>query len=350
MKIILLGCEMFGRFSLHKAASTSDIASFNDDAQQLLRWTSKRVLPAFTLSVGDLGFDKATRASSSTGSPLSPIPTGPPRRRTNRNTTPSKEPNATSNEPLSMSIREKEAIVVVARAFATALLQASCVIFAEWLAVGCDGGDQIAAAAVTWTKIFCIDEVGAQAQKELLPAFSRLALQLAKNANLSLLKNLLLECRNDSDESDLCLQKVFSLLCLSRDPTMVSMAVMVVVEAGLESIKGTRASWKRPASLDDVSHIGMGSIRSALTAIVSSKQACVVLAGQLVEKLNNHDENVSTDVLAHMIYTLWFVRNNSHPASRENVMEALRRTQIESLDGRDELQSTARELFEIFVE
>ena len=250
-----------------------------------------------------------------------------------------------------MSIREKEANVVVARAFATSLLQASCVIFAEWLAVGCDGGDVVAAAAVTWTKIFCIDEVGAESQTALLPAFGRLALQLAKSAqNLSLMKSLLLECSNESEESDLCFQKVFSLLCSSPDPTIVSKTVMVVVEAGIESMEGTRASWKRPASLDDVNHIRLGSIKSALAAIVSSKQASVELAGQIVDKLNNHDENASTDMLTYMVNTLWLVRDHAHPASREKVMETLKRARVESLDGTDELQAAAREILETIVE
>jgi hypothetical protein len=337
LEYILRCCEMYGRFVLHKVALSDSFTSFNESAQKLLDWTSKRVIAAFTLSLDDIQFDNGSPIVSS---PLSPIPTGPPRRRFNRNNTPNKESVGSSVSGAS-TLRDQEAAIFVARAFATTLLQASCVIFAEWLAVGCAGGDQIGRAAASWIKIFCIDDVGAAAQHALLPAFGRLAVQLSRHtSHHSLLKSLLLECKVDSTEDDLSIQKVFSTICASRDASVLASCVTLVIDAGLETTQSQQSS----VNCDRVSK---SAIKSALMALISSKQACVELAKQLVDQLNNSGESFSDIQLKFMISTLQLIFDDETCSCHESVAPFIRQIRLTDFDSNEDLQDAARELVNI---
>jgi hypothetical protein len=325
------------------------VVSFSDDAQQLLEWTTKRVLPAFSLSPEDIGFDDNAPASNIAGSPMSPVPTGPARRRTNRNATPCKDSDSMAPSDLqSTSHRDKVSAVLVARAFGTSLLQASCVIFSEWLAVGCAGADAIAKAAVVWTKIFCIDEVGTEAQTELLPAFCRLALYLARNAqDTSLLKSLLLECTEDSTTDNSSLQKVLSLLFASRNPDLISAAVEAIFQAANGIVErlgdNTSKSSELPASVDTLWNQSQGCIKPAVAAVLSSKSACLELAKLVVNELNNSNDS-SADALLFKVKCLWLVCDVSSNNNHSEVLNVVRGLRMDNDSSNDELRSAVEEL------
>ncbi|GKZ00432.1 hypothetical protein MPSEU_000995800 [Mayamaea pseudoterrestris] len=328
LKIILLACEMFGRFALHKEALYGGGKSFNDDAHQLLDWTTKRVVPAFSLSTDDIGFNTLSSAKPPS-SPMSPIATGPPRRRTNRNMTPSKEGADSSASTSLASTRDKESAVAVARAFAVSMLQASCIIFSEWLAVGCAGGVEITEAAVCWTKIFCIERGGIEAQTALLPAFSRLAVQLTNTAqNNMLLKSLLLECSDDNlSESDHSLHELVCMLLSPRRASTTASTVEVVVEAALEVVsrRDMNGSQQRHVSVNELCSFKTGSIKTAVVAILSCRQACVELAKYLVNKLDEQSEPNCNESTQFMVSLLSLVCEQERIESSEAILSAMRK-------------------------
>jgi len=197
---------------------------------------------------------------------------------------------------------------LVVHAFAVSTMQSSCIIFSEWLAVGAGRGaiDEIANAAMKWTQIFKGKDT--TTEKELLPAFTRLAVQLCKlGNNFSLLKELLIICHEDlksnSNEKE---QKplragLVSLLSVrgNKSDTTLSETVQCVLDAAYHHIDQSDKHFVL-AELPPVSEVMAGNatkiwpiergfVLSGLSTIIANKQACLVLARRLVNFLNGDD-------------------------------------------------------------
>jgi hypothetical protein len=219
----------------------------------------------------------------------------PPRQRTNRNKTPERF-NSTFG-----SLGDKEDIEIapghestalLAYGVAVSLLQSSCVIFAEWLAVGGSGSDVIAASVSNWCKIFTLTEDKTALQAELQPAFTRLAVQLCKtSSNFSVLQQLITSCDEAKVEEDetIDMKKTVSTLLTGRDEqgnTLVDGAVGAVLRAARSILEKTAMNDdeapEMPLALSEVWNNGKGSVFSSLSAILSNKHATVVLAEKLV--------------------------------------------------------------------
>jgi hypothetical protein len=302
IELILKSCEAYGRFALHKEASKDGRPSFSLQAKTLLDWTTDRVIPVLSKQGGvlatPLDYLNLSRISAVTESPIhpsSPTPMPPLRQRTNRNRTPGRF------DPTFVSLGDKEHIEIatglesttlLAYGAAVSLLQSSCVIFAEWLAVGGSGSSVVAASASKWCKIFTIAEDDVTLQAELQPAFTRLAVQLCKtSSDFSVLQQLITSCDEAKVEEDetIDMKKTVSTLLAGRDEqgnTLVDGVVGAVLGAARSILEETAMnddeSPEMPLTLSEVWNNNKGSVFSSLSAILSNKQATVVLAKKLV--------------------------------------------------------------------
>ena len=270
-----------------------------------------------------LNISRISAVSESPMQPSSPTPMPPPRQRTNRNKTPERVDSTFG------SIGDKEDIdtvpghestALLAHGVAVSLLQSSCVIFAEWLAVGGSGSDVIAVSASNWCQIFTITEDKAALQAELQPAFTRLAVQLCKtSSNFSVLQQLIVSCdetkvEENSDEST-DMKKTVSTLLTGRDEqgnTLVNGTVSAVLGAARSILEKTVLNnveaRDMPLALSELWDIDKGSVFSSLSAVLSSKQATVVLAEKLVARFDGDSDTADqTQVALFEAKLLWLL-------------------------------------------
>jgi hypothetical protein len=356
---VLQVSEAFGRFALHKEASTNEGIKFSAQAERLLHWTTSNVVPAFSLSsveetpFKDLNLSRISPEKSFESFPSSPVPTGPARRRANRNSTPVRLDDGTS-EPFSMPSQKvsKEKSVFLARAFAVSLMQSSCVIFSEWLAVGGSGSSEIAESAVKWCKIFEANGHSAETQKELLPVFTRLALQLCKTSqDFSLLKHLLISCNeiDDSEEMPPARKALASLLSTRGNlaPVMVTKTVECVLEAAYSFTERVdfETPYELPTSMADVWPADEGCIVSGLGAILSNKQASLEFTGLLVGNFQASAQNSLASALFNA-KCLWMLCDPSASKSAMEATHIVRQLDVGNLDNESKLRSVVDDLLE----
>jgi len=308
IELILKSCEACGRFALHKEASKDGPPRFSLQARTLLDWTTDRVIPVLSKEAreatpfGDLNISRISAASASPVQPESPSPMPPPRQRTNRNKTPERDGSfdAVGGE---VEISPKnDSTALLAHGVAVSLLQSSCVIFAEWLAVGGSGSNVIAASACNWSKIFSASKDKTALQTELLPAFTRLMIQLCKTgSDFSVLEKLIASCDEieaEEEEANVT-EKTISTLLKGRDDQGNSLTdgiVDAVLGAARSLLKNATNSGDEteamPRALSELWDVEDGSVFSALSAVLSHKQASVALAQRLVARFDRH---VSTE-------------------------------------------------------
>jgi hypothetical protein len=360
---VLQVSEAFGRFALHKEASTNEGIKFSAQAERLLHWTTSNVVPAFSLSsensvektpFSDLNLSRISPEKSFESLPGSPVPTGPPKRRANRNTTPVRLDDGTS-APFSMTSQKssRESSTFLARAFAVSLMQSSCVIFSEWLAVGGSGSSEIAESAVKWCKIF--DENNGhrdETQKELLPVFTRLAMQLCKTVqDFSLLKHLLISCNEVDDHDEMPpARKALSSLLSTRGtlaPVMVTKTVECVLEAAYSFTERVdfETPYELPASMEDVWPADEGCIVSGLGAILSNKQASLEFTGLLVGNFAASAHNSLASALFHA-KCLWILCDPSASKSAAEATQIVRQLNVASLENESKLRGVVEDLLE----
>lgn len=184
----------------------------------------------------------------------------------------------------------------VRRAVAVNLMNSSCVLFSEWLAVGGTGSSFIAQAAVDWSQIFEINGTPSETPNELAPAFCRLAIQLAKfGGDYSLTKQLLtkLSDRVSENEDAPVLGKALASLLATRGDqadTIARSVVHCVVDAACELLNNETGAleFKLPDSLATMWETESGCISSGLSAILGSQAASLELARQLVNLFPTH--------------------------------------------------------------
>jgi hypothetical protein len=317
--LILKSCEAYGRFALHKEASKDGPPHFSTQMRTLLEWTTDKVIPLLikqqgstgaATPFGELNISSISAASASPVQPASPSPMQPRRQRTNRNKTPVRDGSfvSTSNEVNIATANDSTALL--SHGVAVSLLQSSCAIFSEWLAVGGSGSDVIAQSVCKWCEIFAASTNKTVLQVELLPAFTRLMIELCKFSDFNVLEKLLVSCdeiESEQDDSNIN-KKTISSLLTCRDVQGIPLAHGVVTAVlGAASLilqkAGTLANEEdknqgTPYSLSDVWDMHSGSIYSGLSAVLSNKEASVVLTQKLVDRFRQGvDENDSSKVL-----------------------------------------------------
>lgn len=306
---VLKACEAYGKLALHKEASTNGPLFLSAQAKTLLSWVTEKVVPVIVSynqangnPLRDLNISRISSATDTPIPPCSPTPTEPPRQRKNRNSTPLKFDASFDSigryDVLTTIASEDDPSILRARAAAFSLINSSCFLFSEWLAVGGQvGGEEIAASASKWCQVLSFAPTTFAAQKELLPAFCRLAAQLClKNRNFKLLKALIVNCDElQEDDEDNLLRKTVASVLSGRDmngSSLITVVVDTVLVALYELLERSPTNedetYQLPLTDDDVWGGEKGSFKSALSAIISNEQASLILGERLVENLGRH--------------------------------------------------------------
>lgn len=329
----------------------------NQEAKQLLDWTTEQVIPAIQnahngSSLQDLDISRISFVNDSmisfgtrdsfggaaeTPGLLSPL--APPKKKGNRNATPERidgsiigfTGNSKSKRKDSKIIPGDSALLLV-RSASFSLLQTSCMMFSEWLTVTDGAGcESIHGAALKWCSVFAStddlegkenrrnDELfSKKIQRDLFPAFARLAVAIGKTTEqLDLVQQLILCSSQIGDDFDENESENIEVIC-SVVQTMVSTllkswaaekTIKAILDVACKFITeetnskdktdntggtiDTEMSIEMPASMHDAlfspEHeycMGSAVLATALSAIVSNKSGSAVLARQLVEKFD----------------------------------------------------------------
>jgi condensin-2 complex subunit G2 len=297
VEFVLSACEAYGRFALHKEAQTGDGVSLSSQAKTLLNWTTEKLIPVFKKAqsgeteLRDLDLSRISNVSDSLIIPGSPALMSPPRRKADLKNTPNRMEDDSAMFDSNGTL--KEPTIFLVSAVAGALLQSSCVIFSEWLAVGGSGADEISGAAVKWCRVFQSEEEeedpNEHHHKELMPAFVRLAVQLCKSSDDPLLlKQLLVNCSEET-----VMKKAILSLCTARSSQQskvqgsVIQAFLAAAHELLDTV-AVDAPFDLPDAVDEVWCHDRGCVASSLSVIMCNHQACSTLARQLVSNLSSH--------------------------------------------------------------
>jgi condensin-2 complex subunit G2 len=277
-----LVCETLGKFALHQQVfAPNNGMDIGRHAERLLTWITSKLVPGFRPPLGDLdisriSMDRCSGISLSASGIL--LESGNKRSR--------------DDDDVSCSN--------IARALRVSIMQAACLVFSEWLAVGASSSrDPIAAAATAWCKIFEVEEGRREIQAEALPAFSRLALQLGKTTHsLDVVKQILLHCKDDSDEDELGVSAFRNALSklMSTRGAISTRAVGCVLDVAHELATRPKITvpYELPSSLSSLwPGKGVGCIRIGVDAILGSKCASLVLGKKLLDTLR--EPPVETD-------------------------------------------------------
>lgn len=296
----LLSCsELYARFILHKAANM--VQGESEEIQELLDWTSSKVLPVLQRSrmsevpLQDLDLSRISNVSDSLIVPASPEIMSPPRQRANLCTTP--------NSRLSEASVGSGIVVLsstVVDAVAKSLLQVSCLAVSEFLAVGADCDGKISRSASDWfvelTKKGTDEEL--RELGELLPSFLRLCSQLCKtSSSFSLLSGLLEKFNVKASFEQLEMFKKAILYILQPFPkcsnSYLSQVVDAILSAAYRAIERERITpvFKQADSFSSLWSASESScIGTALEIVAGNKKACPILIRSLVaELLRDHE-------------------------------------------------------------
>jgi condensin-2 complex subunit G2 len=303
VEFVLSACEAYGRFALHKEAQTGDGVSLSSQAKTLLNWTTEKLVPVFKkaqpgeMELRDLDLSRISNASDSLIIPGSPALMSPPRRKADLKNTPNRMEDDSAMFDSDGTL--KEPTIFLVSAVAGALLQSSCVIFSEWLAVGGSGADEISMAAVKWCRVFQSEDEEEDPNEhhhtELMPAFVRLAVQLCKSSDDPLLlKQLLVNCSEETVNDDAAVMKKAILsLCTARSNQQskvqgsVIQAFLGAAHELLDTV-AVDAPFDLPDAVDEVWSHDSGCVASCLSVIMCNRQASSTLARQLVSNLSSH--------------------------------------------------------------
>lgn len=193
VEFILWSCEAFGRLALHREAQKNDDIGLNSQVRMLLDWSTEKVMPALLgaqsseSELRDLDLSRISNVSDSLIVPESPSLASPPRQKANLNRTPEHlSRRISTGSPTSFELTPNNPGIFLVSATARALLQISCVVCSELLAVGGSCGDQISKTGLKWFKMFQEasqeDDKNQPLQEDMLPSFIRLAIQLGRSS------------------------------------------------------------------------------------------------------------------------------------------------------------------------
>ena len=323
VELILRLCETSGRFALHKEALQNASVTLRAQARTLLQWTTDRVVPALTgnserVSPSPFRDLDLSRISIITDTPGSPEHLPSQKKRTDRKKTPQKFDGSfrTNIMPTDSNFAEITRNRVLARGTAISLLQSSCIVFSEWIAVGGSGANEIAQSAVLWCDIFLNAEK--MFQTELVPSFLRLAVQLCTfTRNFSVLGRLIVTCQvHDESEEAALVKKTVSTLLNGRDHTGTSLLdgmleeILIAVRWIIYQDQNVSVNvlCEAPSSWKDVLQCDKGCMSVVLVAVGSSKKACATFAEKLLVALTTGpDENVGNAMVFFLLRSLWLL-------------------------------------------
>lgn len=366
-------CETYGRFSLHKAASSAledgSKMDLNGDAKYLLEWTTEQILPAFNtdyngnplqdLDLSRISFVNDSMVSLDVPSP-GVTPVGPPRKKGDMRATPEKLEGTFGSldgggrtkgrRKDSKIIPPGEAPGCLVRSAVLSLLQNSCILFAEWLAVGEvseSGAKAIEQAAMKWSMVLELSSVygveednkenpssanNKAVQHLLLPAFYRLAVYLCKTSSrFDLFKKIVIDWSGvgkelEKKDVDPIVESI--VRCLLQNTTIAEKTVDAILDMAYDATKlkffdnddvneEEDHELELPESMSEVvatfpdkraaTHISI-----SLSSVLKRKAASLYLAKKLADNFVLHARSIEDDknnekALLFEVQCLWMV-------------------------------------------
>ena len=279
---------------MHKEAQRRGEEGFNRQAKRLLGWTSEIVVPAMLgaqsseTELRDLDLSHISNVSDSTimRASLSTL--------SNLRKSPNKVVNRTS-ALLDQTFDDPPVFLV--SSLARSLLQLSCVVFAEHLAVGGSCLDEVEKSAVGWCQVFddkyCDTEDNRSlVKRELLPGFLRLATQLCRyGMRFDLLRKIFVQCSEASMGDDIVMVRKAVAALLAATSRGGSKLTERVIDNFLLTVDELIEEDDRPLpghsirNANDVWSHPKGCLSTVLEAIVSNENASLLLARNLVVRL-----------------------------------------------------------------
>mmetsp|Transcript_28364 Transcript_28364/g.35085 ORF Transcript_28364/g.35085 Transcript_28364/m.35085 type:complete len:1411 (-) Transcript_28364:240-4472(-) len=197
LSLILLACEIHGRFALHKQAFNNYPIKMSSQARDFFIWITNRVVKNLsqwkekedmisTMSpFQDLNLSRISAVGSrhsEVGPPLSPLPISPPRRRSNLNSSPSNmDASFISMEKrggVEFTVTSDISSSTRSHVMAISLIKSAINIYSEWLLVGVEVTSEMRKYVLQWCQIMKHDFV--KVKSELFPSFCRLAIIFGK--------------------------------------------------------------------------------------------------------------------------------------------------------------------------
>jgi hypothetical protein len=290
VEFILDVCEAYGRFTLHKEASAKPEGQLSgNEVKRLVDWASATIIPLIAtrntesenVPFNDPDLSRISIEKSFDGRVSSPMPSGPPRQRQNRNRTPVR---LDLNESLLGSLTKTSQSLAQrsrdARDVAISLLQSCLVLLSERVCAGSANVSTIVETTMKWMTAFETEDRRLHLD-HLLSTFFKLSFSLCKHASeFELLKYLLVKCSEfDDDQSPVA--AIVSNLVAYR--SLTAGIVNCVLEAAQLLLYGEEtANLELPDSLDDLFDGGKSCVRSAMKAICSTKAGYHELAKRIV--------------------------------------------------------------------
>lgn len=298
-------CETFGRFILHKDAFASGAGQVTDsNFKELLQWMTDAVLPILATSSGtdnlpfiDPDLSRISMEKSFDGRVSSPMPSGPPRRRSNRNSTPVRlDANESSFTGLG-TLQPVHHVSEISRAVAISLLHSNLILLAERVAIEPSEVGVVERAALQWLSAANSDDDLSMLDK-LRTAFSQLAFSLCKySSSFTILVNVMTKLGEWDDDGDRDVSEVI-LKLLSNRTLISSTAVSILDAAHLLLDEEESTNLGLPGGFNDLLASERGCVRSALKVAFASKAACFELANRCIVALDKQ-EHVESIQLFH---------------------------------------------------
>jgi hypothetical protein len=197
-----------------------------------------------------------------------------------------------------------------------------------------------------------VQDLNAETQKELLPVFTRLAMQLCKTSqDFSLLKHLLISCNEIDDSEEMPpARKALSSLLSTRGilaPVIVTKTVECVLEAAYSFTERAdfETPFELPTSIEDVWPEDEGCIVSGLGAILSNKQASLEFTGLLVGNFEASAQNSLASALFNA-KCLWILCDPSASKSATEATHIVRQLDVANLERDSKLRTVVENLLD----
>ena len=289
--LILRCCELYGRFSIHRANSEGK-TEFGSEISSICDWTTQHVLPALLRNPAEgsgfqsLDLSRISTVSDSSTLQASPGFKSPPKQRLNLG----RLSTGSTSSKQKLSLVDNASVV---------LLQSACLVLCEFLWVGGEYSDAIGMHIAKWSAVFACsdaeDERSRHLKSQLLQSFVHLGVVLFKRVpeKTAMLKELMVNCEKSAvlGSEDVLVQATKTLLNGKQkaDSKVVENLVEMVLSAcGQLLPQNEPSSFSVASSSSEVALWSGEVVTSVLEVVAQNGRACKSLSEKVLAKILSH--------------------------------------------------------------
>ncbi len=297
IRSIGISLECYGRLALHKEAIKKEIPmSMPPELNALLDWISDVVIPSLVkLSCQDSTLrDLDLSMISGTGSLCSPVSSGPPKRKMNRDSSPL-EPRL-SNESFisaeaSFNVYQEKSLFSLSKATAISAINSVLCTYAEWISFRFVCDSTSIKQVSKWCQV--LKNADKTVKRTLLPVFLRLSLVIMKNCgNLDLFHEII-QSIEDVDltfADEEILETFMSTLIELRDDKLLCDVVKSTFSTFCSTVSRIPDS-EREKDVEVLEAAGQ-CIRALVMSMLRDCRSSLMLARFLVENPNSGSKSI----------------------------------------------------------